>query len=344
VTFGAGLAGSLDRVVSDKPEASLPVQVSLSRLGQASMTAPQQRAVVSALAREPGTRRYLAVSSGQISLPGLPETGSVTAFGGNPRWTGAQLISGRWYSGQTAEADANTLLLTDTGTSVGSSYPLSIGGHRIIVRIVGQVFDPGRDNLDLYVSPATLAAVDPAAGPDQYYVALRPGHGPQAYANAVSAVLGRSYQVTAHSSGGKQFTAVLGLISMLTILIMVVAGLGVLNTVALQIRERAHDIGVFKAIGMTPRQTLVMIVCSVALTGLVAGLVAVPGGVYLHHGVVPVMAHAANSGYPPSLISVYGPAELILLALAGLIIAVAGALGPAGWAARARTAFALRTE
>lgn len=56
------------------------------------------------------------------------------------------------------------------------------------------------------------------------------------------------------------------------------------------------------------------------------------------------MLHAANSGYPPSLISVYAPGQLILLALAGLVIAVGGALGPVGWAARARTAFALRAE
>jgi putative ABC transport system permease protein len=66
--------------------------------------------------------------------------------------------------------------------------------------------------------------------------------------------------------------------------------------------------------------------------------------VYLHHGVVPVMAHAANSGCPPALISVYAPWEVVLLALAGLVIAVAGALGPAGGAARARTAFAPRAE
>jgi putative ABC transport system permease protein len=137
---------------------------------------------------------------------------------------------------------------------------------------------------------------------------------------------------------------VITLVAMLTILITAVAGLGVLNTVALQIRERAHDIGVFKAIGMTPRQTLAMIVCSVCLTGLVAGIVAVPAGVSLHHAVVPVMVHAANSGYPPSLISVYALPSLIFLALAGLVIAVAGALGPATWAARARTAFALRAE
>jgi len=131
---------------------------------------------------------------------------------------------------------------------------------------------------------------------------------------------------------------------MLTILITVVAGLGVLNTVILQIRERTHAIGVFKAVGMIPRQTLVMVVCSVASVGLLAGVVAVPAGVYLHHGVVPVMVRAANSGTPASLLSVYQPWELVLLGLAGLVIAVAGALAPAGWAARSRTAFALRAE
>jgi putative ABC transport system permease protein len=58
----------------------------------------------------------------------------------------------------------------------------------------------------------------------------------------------------------------------------------------------------------------------------------------------PAMAHAANSGYPASMISVYTPWEAALLAIAGLIIAVAGALGPASWAAGTRTAFALRAE
>jgi putative ABC transport system permease protein len=105
-----------------------------------------------------------------------------------------------------------------------------------------------------------------------------------------------------------------------------------------------HDLGVFKAVGMTPRQSIAMVVCSVLAVGLAAGVVAVPIGVLVHQGVVPVMAHAANSGIPESLISVYTFPELILLALAGLVIAIAGALGPASWAARTRTASALRTE
>jgi putative ABC transport system permease protein len=309
------------------------------------MTVAQRRTVASALAAQPGTLHYVTVTSDQFSMPGLANNVSVTAYDRDPGWSGIPLISGRWYSSSAgaAEADVNTLFLTGTGTSVGSAYTLISGGHRTVVRIVGEVFQPGK-GLDMYLSPATLAMVDPGARPQQYDVALRAGTGPQAYANAVSAALGSSYVAFAAQAGGKQFVAVLTLVSMLTILIMVVAGLGVLNTVALQIRERAHDIGVFKAIGMTPRQTLAMIVCSVAFTGLVAGIVAVPAGVYLHHGVVPVMVHAGNSGYPPSLISVYSLWEVVLLALAGLVIAVGGALGPASWAASTRTAFALRAE
>ena len=100
----------------------------------------------------------------------------------------------------------------------------------------------------------------------------------------------------------------------------------------------------FKALGMTPRQTLTMVVCSVGITGLVAGIIAVPSGILLHHNVLPAMAHAANSGLPGSVISVFSLPEMIGLALAGLVIAVAGALAPASWAARSRTAAALRTE
>jgi putative ABC transport system permease protein len=309
------------------------------------MTDAQQRAIAAALAAQPGTRHVLAVTSDQLSLPGLTDTVAVSAYRGNPAWSGLALISGHWYSGAAGapEVVANTLFLTETGTSVGSDAVLASGGHRITVRIAGEVFRPGRD-IALYTTPAVLAAVDPAATPQQYLVALRPGTRPQAYANAVSAALGAGYESSTISSGGRELQAVLTLVTMLTALIIAVAGLGVLNTVALQVRERAHSIGVLKAVGMTPRQALAMTVCSVALAGLAAGIVAVPAGILLHRSVLPVMAHGANSGLPPSLLSVYTPAEAVLLALAGLAIAVAGALGPAGWAARARTATALRAE
>ncbi len=362
VTFGAGLATSLDRAFADISQSSLSVRIMALPPGAApgpaapggkgggaiklgpgnGMTAAQQRTVAAALAAEPGTLHYVSEGQDQLSPPGLTSGLGVTAYGGNPAWTGLALISGRWYSGA-AEADVNTLFLTDTGTSVGSTYALSSGGHTVTVRIVGEVFRPGND-ARMYLSPATLAAADPGLGVQEYDASLQPGANPQAYANAISAKLGGSYAAFSPQSRGGVFAAVDTLVTLLTILIIAVAGLGVLNTVALQIRERAHDIGVFKAVGMTPRQTLAMILCSVAVVGLVAGIIAVPAGMYLHDGVVPTMAHAANSGIPASLLTVYQPWELVLLALAGLAIAMVGALGPASWAAGTRTAFALRAE
>jgi putative ABC transport system permease protein len=87
-----------------------------------------------------------------------------------------------------------------------------------------------------------------------------------------------------------------------------------------------------------------MVLSTVTGIGLVAGLIAIPAGVALHWYVLPVMGNAAQTGLPTSVLNVYHPPQLILLALSGLAIAVAGALAPASWAARTGTAFALRTE
>jgi putative ABC transport system permease protein len=363
VTFGAGLGTSLTRAYAEIAQTALSVRVMAGAPsgpaapggkggiavigpglggGPAGLTAGQQRTITAALAAQPGTLHYFSEGDDQLNPAGLTNGLNVTAYGGDPAWSGLALISGRWYSAAD-EADVNTLFLTDTGASVGSAYALNSGGHTVTVRIVGEVFQPGND-VDMYLSPAALAAVDPGVGVQQYDVSLRPGTNPDAYANEVSAKLGASYFANARRGGGRVFAAVETLVTLLTLLIMVVAGLGVLNTVALQIRERAHDIGVFKSVGMTPRQTLAMIICSVAVVGLAAGIIAVPAGMFLHDGVVPTMAHAANSGIPASLLTAYLPWEVVVLALAGLAIAIAGALGPASWAAGTRTAFALRAE
>jgi putative ABC transport system permease protein len=209
------------------------------------------------------------------------------------------------------------------------------------VKIVGQVFDTDNNGVLMLTGWQTLARAEPWAAPSQYDVGLRPGISPAAYVRALH--LGARYAVNL-TGRGDGFAVVIGLIGTLTLLLAIVAGLGVLNTVVLHTRERVHDLGVFKAIGMTPRQAVAMAVCWVAGTGLVAGLIAVPAGIALHHYVLPVMAAAANTGLPASFLRVYGGWQLAMMALAGLVIAVAGALLPAGWAARTRTATALRTE
>ncbi|WP_438829954.1 FtsX-like permease family protein [Actinoplanes friuliensis] len=112
----------------------------------------------------------------------------------------------------------------------------------------------------------------------------------------------------------------------------------------LDLRDRVHDLGVHKALGMTPRQTIVMVVASVAGIGVAGGLLGVPVGVVMQRLVVPAMAASGGLHVPETLLDVYGPVLLIVLALGGPATALLGALLPAGWAARTRTAVALRTE
>jgi putative ABC transport system permease protein len=273
-------------------------------------------------------------------VAGLSQQVVLTAFRGDATWTGYGMISGHWYTGP-GQAVVGTGFLNDTGKAVGDTVTIVSGGRLVPVKIVGQVFDTDNNGVVMITGWQTLTQADPGATPSQYDVGLRPGVSATSYVRALH--LRAPYGVNL-TGRGSDFAVVIGLIGTLTLLLAIAAGLGVLNTVVLHTRERVHDLGVFKAIGMTPRQAITMVVCWVAGVGLVAGLIAVPAGIALHHHVLPVMAAAANTGIPASFLSVYGGEQVAVLALAGLMIAVAGALLPASWAAATRTATALRAE
>jgi putative ABC transport system permease protein len=354
VIFGSGLGTSLERVQADlNRPVSEPVHIFIAgRQGPSALNgqaaaqvspAAQDRAVQDALRAQPGTLHYVAEADGQASLFGLASQLSLIGFDGNASWTGYAMITGHWYSGPD-QVDVNTLFLHDTGTAVGDDYTLTAGGKRITVRIAGEVFALAAGKPVMIGATSTLSAVDPALVTTHYDVTVAPGTDIASYASTLNATLGNGYFVAVNDNGGSVLPAMMALIGLLTLLIAVVAGLGVLNTVVLQTRERVHDLGVFKAVGMTPRQTIAMVVSTVTGIGLVAGLIAVPAGVMLHDYVVPAMGSAVQSGLPASVINVYQAPELILLALSGLVIAVAGALAPASWAARTRTGPALRAE
>jgi putative ABC transport system permease protein len=150
--------------------------------------------------------------------------------------------------------------------------------------------------------------------------------------------------MTNPAGGSDVIAAMTALVATFTLLLVVVAALGVFDVVLLDTRERAHDLGVLKALGMTPRQTVGMVLTTVTAIGLVAGVVGVPAGLALHHWVVPRMGGVADTTLPAEDIAVYTAPLLALLVVGGLVLAVAGALAPAGWAAGNRAQVALRTE
>jgi putative ABC transport system permease protein len=358
VTFAVGLVSTIRRAVADLDLTNTEqVQVyyfngpgagPLKRPARVQSSSAQRPGAVGAvLGSLPGTAHYVLEEDNQyVRVSGLVQPVAVTAFMGDARWIGYAMSGGHWYTGPN-QVVVPKRLLTTLHAKVGDTVTMTgAGGRTVPVRIVGEVFDQDHDGLMMLTDWRTLTAADPGLTPDlmnaRYDVGLRPGTNPMNYIRELGPKLGPGYGASTNESGGA--ATAIALAGTLTLLLAIAAGLGVLNTVVLHTRERVHDLGVFKAVGMTPRQTVAMVLCSVAGTGLLAGVLAVPAGIVVHQHVIPAMAGAAGLGVPVSLQDVYGAGELVALALAGVVIALAGALLPAWWAAQSRTASALRAE
>ncbi len=107
---------------------------------------------------------------------------------------------------------------------------------------------------------------------------------------------------------------VVGFSSVLSLLLSTVAALGVFNTVVLNVRERRRDLGMLKSIGMTPRQVVAMVLTSMALVGVVGGVLGIPLGVLAHRYIVPAAADAARVAIPDVGLEVWQVPTLVLLA------------------------------
>jgi putative ABC transport system permease protein len=284
----------------------------------------------------------VAESQPAIGSPALTDPLFVQAFNGAYRWNRFEMISGHFYR-SLGQVVVNGAFVNQTNLSVGDNLKLINGNRIVTTRIVGVAFDPQHRAPCVFASWQTLGGAGTGLTVEQYDVQLRPGVAVGPYAVALQRALGNNYIVNV-PAGGKFYTAARSLLGLLTLMTALVAALGVLNTVLLWTRDRVHDLGVFKAVGMTPRQSIVMIVCWVAVPAIIAAPFAIPTGIFLHSLTAKAMEKAADTAVPPFFIHVYGPGELLLLALAGLVIAAAGAILPASWAARSPTAAVLRVE
>ncbi len=304
--------------------------------------------VAAAITAQSGTAWYYSSAQTSLGVAGLAGQTKVVLYTGDSTHGAYQMISGSWFTGP-GQAVVPSGFLNSTGTHVGDTITLTDNGKRADVRIVGEVFDLQNGGLVVLTDAASVAGLNAYVLPPsmQYNIGVKPGVSVDSYLGGLNSVLTGTHFSALPNKVRVVSNTVLAmdtLTALLTLMLVAVAGLGVLNTVVLDTRERVHDLGVFKALGMSPRQTLGMVVTSVAAVGLLAGLVGVPIGVLLHGLVLPAMGHAAGTEIPAADLDVFTIPLLGALLLGGIAIAVIGALPPASWAAKARTVDALRAE
>jgi putative ABC transport system permease protein len=337
VTFVLGLQQSLTMVAAGVARTG-HVQVTVQRQGSS------DQAISRLIRNEPGTARFVAERQTNVTLAGLGQPIALFSYRGESSWLGYPLIHGRWFHGS-GEAVAPTALMTAAHLQVGDVTTIALPDRAITVRIVGVILDQTNDNMLLRTDASNL---DPTVEADQYEVQLKPGTDADAYDRQLMDAAGANViyaQTTDRSGVNSAFVLIDSVLAVLAIVLIAIAASGVFNTVVLNTREKARDIAILKAIGMTPRQTLGVVLASVIILGALGGTLGIPAGIIMHHAILQDMAQiASRTELPGSFYAVFSPALLGSMVVAGIALAILGAFVPAQWAARSRVTTVLHAE
>ncbi|MGW0843816.1 ABC transporter permease [Streptomyces sp. NPDC002787] len=340
VTFATGLATTMDRFGNAGRDAyQVTVYVGAFHNGKETKPEHDDLELHSLLRSLPDAREVTARANTEARLVGSTEKLWLEARRGDRLRLGSVLTDGRWIQGS-GEVVAGSAFLRRNGLSVGDRLRVEKGDRTRDLVVVGEFME---SNARVVVADwSTMRALAPLEKPIAYHVKLRDGADPNAYARAAGAA---DPGLSPSPTGSNSVTqTIIGSATALTLLLAVVAALGVFNTVVLNTRDRRRDLGMLKSIGMTPRQVTVMTVASMALLGALGSFLGIPLGMAGHHLVVPRMADAVDITLPASMTDVWHAPALAGLACAGLAIAVLGAYVPARRAARLTIAEVLHNE
>jgi putative ABC transport system permease protein len=285
-------------------------------------------AVAPTAARVPGVGAVSTVYSGQFEFRGAVD--SLTAV--STRDLGRTVILDMAH-GSGAAALARGELLVDTTTandkhlSVGSEVTTKFAQTGSTTVRVGGVFKPNAligsylvgDGFFLlhFANPLPVAVLVQTGGTAATGTALV--HGLAAYP-------GLKIQTRAafEKSQQAQVNQLLGLVYVLLALAIVIAMIGIVNTLMLSVFERTHEIGLLRAVGMQRRQVRSMIRSESVILALFGALIGVVVGTGLG---IAFASSLKQQGITDIVIP--GGSLVIFLILAALL-----GLGAASWPAR----------
>jgi len=256
-------------------------------------------------------------------LPGVNGTFVARAMGYSWRPYPFEVVQGRMFHAAN-EAVAGQGLLDLMHIGVGAWISPTIDGVPVILHIVGRTIEPynNGDVLDFGLDALT----DAGSAPPQlaYSLVLKPGVAPAtARANLLKASNDRlDVRLVANPTSG---LGVVRVVVVVAVVLLAVIGLAsLLTATAVGLRDHLHEVGVLKAMGLTPRQVMATLVVNTTIltaigvtSGMIAGLVIAPRLINMQG-----QTSGIGSGIAAGL-SVATIAEILAIAL---VIASAAAL------------------
>ena len=234
-----------------------------------------------------------------------------------------------------------------TGVRAGSILRLPTDQGERGFRVMGVYYDYASDQGIVLMSRATYLRHwrDPLLS--GFALDLVPGTDPDRFAERLRGMLGPERALSIQSNRSLKkisleiFDRTFLITSVLRLLAGLVAFIGVLSSLmALQL-ERARELGVLRANGMTPGQVWQLVTSQTGLMGLAAGLLSLPVGLTL----AAVMIYVVNRrSFGWTIRLEISPAVLLQALLLALAAALLAGLYPAYRMARTSPALALREE
>jgi putative ABC transport system permease protein len=236
--------------------------------------------------------------------------------------------------GDFAELDSGTVMLgekyaAEKGFSIGDQFPLefpdgTVAGLRVVAVYGAGLFSAAGPPIDVIISMRTFAEHYDIDFDQMVLVGLADGVGPAAARPALEAVVAdyRNAELLSTEEWvakvGGQLDTVLNMMTGMLAMAIVIALLGIANTLALSIMERKREIGLLRAVGMTRRQVRRMIRWEAVLIAVFGAVIGMLVGVGLGVAVVAAVGSGIVLALPWANLAVY----LVLAALGGVVASI----------------------
>jgi putative ABC transport system permease protein len=298
-------------------------------------------------------------------LPGVASVTPVASF--DLAFAGARLeataIHGHDFAADgrltfTAGDRAEALAAIDAGGSVilprgrAQRLGLALGDELVVTGTAGPVelrvagiverSFPGRTGETALVGWSDAEELFGLAGADAFAVRYEPGA--RAAAGPAVAELATRYALTVapiaqvEGAVGDALDRVFGLLDLLAVAAVIVAALGIVNTLSMDTWERVRELGMLRAAGMSRRQVWRSVVVEAGILGLIGSIVGSAAGI-----VVGIVLVATAGGRLDAGIRLPLPAIGFAL-VAGVALAMLAAAQPARMAGRRSIVAAVRGE
>jgi putative ABC transport system permease protein len=336
VIFALGAEATYRRVIHDSSLRAKPYELLVSTND---VSAPRVRALIAGQGDKiAGTA---TVAGTDASVPGHSVDIWARALGGDYERRPYAIRDGRMLAGP-GEAIVGRGLLDALGLHVGDRLPITVAGADLNLRIVGRYIEPDDDARtaifdERSVPPAALARF----GPTQYELQLTDHSQAHAVESALLRASGGQLDVEATEDSVRQERDDLRPVLYGTEVVLLAIGLvNLLTTLLLGIRERVHDFGIFKVVGLTPRQVLASVTAGGTVLAVIAVVLGIVVGLPVFHGLVVL----TNPSDGPDLATSPTWWWVLLMLPGALLFTTLASVLPARRAAAIKPAEALRYE